>query len=383
MVIYLLLLIPIVTAIVLFLFFERRMLWWEFCIPFASSVVLVVLLKLGVDHMSMTSTEYWGSFVERAEYYEEWDEWVDQTCTEECCCDSKGQNCQTRTYDCSYRDYHPPYLVLTNTIGEKVSISQSEYKRIRSILGNEGKTDLHRDYYRIDGDMYSTIWGKDSLTAIPVTTVHSYENRIKASDATVFNFRDLDETDIKRYALKEYPPIQDRYKMDVVLGDSSRDASIANKKLKYVNGKLGHSKELCAFILVFKDQPLEAAFKQEAHWKGANMNEFVVCIGIDAERNVQWCKVISWTTNERLKMDVRSMVDQQKKLDLSGFVDQLSVALTDFKRRDFKEFDYLTVEPSWAAIIFCAIAVILLNILVSWWAINNEHEEGGGHYRYR
>ncbi len=370
-------LIPIITSIILYLFFQHKVLWWEFGIVFLASIITVFTAKLAVEHTSIQSEEYWGAFVDKVEYYEEWDEWIDDTCTRSCCCDSKGENCGTEKYDCSYRKHHDPYWEITTTIGETISITKKEYARIKNLFKNETFSELNRDYYRIDGDKYGCTWDKDSALTVPVTTLHYYENRVKASDASVFHFDDLEEDEIARYDLKEYPPIKDNYKMDAIIGDSSHDAIVANKKLKYINGALGHSKEVCVFVLVFKNQPLEAAFKQEAHWKGANMNEMVVCVGIDDERNVGWCKVISWTPNEALKGDIRDIINSQKKLSLSKFADKLQPALASFQRRDFKEFDYLTVEPSWTAIIVSYVIVIIVNILVSAYVIHNEHEEGG------
>lgn len=382
MVILFAILIPVLTAVVLWYFFERQTLWWEFLVPFVVSVVMVIAMKLCVEEASIRSEEYWGSFVEKVEYYEEWDEWVDQTCTRSCCCDSKGQNCSTETYDCSYRRHHDPEWLLINTIGETVFISKQEYERIKSKLGNSTFIDLNRDYYRIDGDMYTSNWNHVASNAIPVTTLHYYENRVKASDASVFHFDDLDEKDIAHYGLKQYPPITDGYKMDAVLGDSTSDAVMANAKLKHLNGALGHSKQVCVFLLVFKNQPLEAAFKQEAYWKGANMNEFVICIGINDDREVQWGKVISWTTNEHLKIDVTNMLNQQKRLDLSSIVDQIHPMIADgFQRRDFQEFNYLTVEPPTWAIVLTYVLVILVNIGISWWITANEHNENDGFNR--
>jgi hypothetical protein len=224
--------------------------------------------------------------------------------------------------------------------------------------------------------MYTTEWKSDSLTAIPATTLHYYENRVKAADQSIFHFDPVSNEDILRYKLKSYPDITQYYQMNAVIGDSSQDADIANRKVKYINGLLGHKKEVKVFVLVFKDQPIEAGFYQESYWKGANMNEFVVCIGIDNERNVKWCKPISWTPNELLKVEVKSFVQNQSKLDLSALADYLQVKIdAGFQRRDFKEFDYLTVEPPLWTVLLTYFLTIVANVLVSWWVVNNEFED--------
>lgn len=232
MIIYFALFIPVLTAIILYRFYAHKMLWWEFCIPFAASIVLVFLLKLAIDQYSIKSEEYWGSFVDKVEYYEKWDEWIDEVCYRECCCDAKGENCSQESYDCSYCRTHQPKWELTNTIGETISISKHEYGRIKKILGNERFIDMDRDYYRIDGDKFVSKWQRDSTTSIPVTTLHWYENKVKATDASVLKFLEVDTSDVRHYDLKEYPTIKNGYQMRAVIGDSGMDARIADKKLQ-------------------------------------------------------------------------------------------------------------------------------------------------------
>ncbi|MDD5440193.1 MAG: hypothetical protein PHS37_08410, partial [Candidatus Omnitrophica bacterium] len=84
---------------------------------------------------------------------------------------------------------------------------------------------------------------KDSVTAISVTTLHHYENRVKAADQSVFHFKSVSNDDILHYQLKSYPDITNYYEMNGVIGDSSQDAQIANKKIKYINALLGAKKE--------------------------------------------------------------------------------------------------------------------------------------------
>lgn len=372
-------LIPVITALVLLLLFKRKTLWWEFSIPIGGSVLLILLAKVIIETSMLECKEYWGSFISKAEYYEEWDEWITQTCTRQYACgtDSKGNTeyC-TEIYDCSYRRYHSPYWQITTTTNETVGISQTEYNRLAKFYGNQKFIELNRDYYRMDGDKYSCNWMKDSIKAVPVSTVHYYENKVKVANQSVFHFQDVDTTAIKFYNLKEYPAIYDNYKQNALIGDYGTEAQIANKKLQYINGLLGHKKQVKVFVLVFQNQPMEAAFYQEGYWSGGNMNEFIVCIGIDNARKVQWCHPISWTTNEELKVRVRQFVTDQNKLNLPAVADFMQGQIANgFNRRDFKEFDYLTVEPPTWAIVLTYILTLLLNLGLSFWIITNEHEE--------
>lgn len=371
MIIYGALLIPILTAYILYRYFGKETVWWEMLIPMAVSLLFTFSMKAIIEVVQVSSKEYWGSFISRAEYYEDWNEWITQICTRTVDC---GKDCTTtETYDCSYCLYHPAIWRIITTTNEVVYVSEGEYNRVKRILGNESFEDLGRNYYTDDGDEYYSNWSEDSITAIPVTTLHYYENRVKAADQSVFHFETVKEDDIKRFALKSYPDITGYYQMEGVLGDSSIDAIIANKKIKYINGLLGHKKEVKVFILIFKNQPIEAAFYQEWLWSGGNMNEFIVCIGIDNSRNITWCKPISWTYNEQLKTEVKSFVQNQKTLNISSIADHLQSEINkNFTRRNFEEFNYLTVEPPTWSVILTYLLTIGVNFGLSYWIIKND-----------
>lgn len=374
MLIYLALLIPFVIAFCLYRFYQRSVTWWEYFVPLGVSIILVVSSKAITEHVQVTSKEYWGAFVERIEYYEQWDEWITQTCTRQCCCDSKGENCSLETYDCSYRLYHPAEYQIITTIGESISIGRQQYEQLKSKLKNEVFTDLHRDYYTIDGDMYSCTWDRDSAKAVPVTSLHHYENRVKAADQSVFHFEKVSKEQRERYGIKEYPPITENYKQRAVIGDSSANAAGSDARMQYINGLLGPIKEVRLFVLIYQDQPREAGIYQQWYWSGANMNEFVVCIGIDKSRRVKWCYPFSWTRAEILKTRVKDFVQSQDSLDLNKLADFLQPEIQrSFIRRDFKEFNYLTVEPPVWAIILTFILTLVANIGTTWWIINNEY----------
>jgi hypothetical protein len=374
MIIWFAILIPILAIIFVYIFRRQELVWWEPLMLMGSCIILILVSKLLVDFSSVRTTEYWGSFVTRIEYYEEWDEWIEETCSRQCCCDSKGENCSTEYYDCSYRKYHSPEWVMIDNIGQTLSITQSEYNYIKKKLGGEYFTDLHRDYYHIDGDMYSCDWRRDSLSAVPITTIHHYDNKIKASDYSVFNFQKMDTSDIRRYSLQEYPEVGFANSMHAVIGDNSPDAQLADLKLQYHNAVVGPSREARIFLVIFKDKPPITGDYQKAHWVGANMNEFVVTIGLDSKtRQIQWCVPFSWTTNEKLKIEVRDYISNNKNLRLSQVADYIGKVVKDgFVRRDFKEFDYLTVEPSTGSIIGVFIITLIVTIFMVMWIINND-----------
>lgn len=377
MIIYGAFLIPFLVSIVLYKFYKKKTLWWELMLPILVSFILIFSTKALIEKVNVQSVEYWGSLVARVDYEEEWDEWIVQTCTTTNC-DSEGKNCVTTSYDCSYRSYHPPRWFITTTIGETINISQSEYEKIKNKLGNSTFLDMNRDFYRIDGNRYYSQYLGDSALAVPVSTTRNYENRVKKADQSVFHFQDVTKEEVERYQLKQYPKITAGYKMDAVLGDESADAMVANEKVQYLNGLLGHAKQVRCFVLVFKNQPIEASFYQEWLWSGGNMNEFVVCIGIDNSRQVKWCKSISWTPNEYLKTRTKTYIEQMDTLNLTAVASYLQAELGNgFVRRDFEEFNYLTVEPPLWGIILVYLLTIGINIILACWVVKNDHESYG------
>ncbi len=370
MIIYGAIIIPIIAALILWKFYKHEIVWWEILVPMGASLLLIIVSKLIIETVQVRSEEYWGSIVKETHYYEPWNEYIHRTCTRKV-----GKT--TQTYDCSYVQYHPAQYDVTTTSGEYIGIDKAEYLKLKSRFGNSSFVDMHRRYHTKDGDMYKSLWDGSKENSVPATTTHSYENRVKAADASVFHFKKVTEKHIKDFNLQEYPKITEYFNMNAIIGDDNiPDVVSANKRLKYLNGKLGPTKEVSMFVVVFKNQPIDASFYQESYWEGVNMNEIVVCIGINDLREVQWARVISWTHNEGLKIDIRRIVEDQEKLNLCELIDKSYPLIENgFVRRDFHEFDYLTVNPPTWAVILTYLLTIGLNVGISCWVASNEHSE--------
>jgi hypothetical protein len=374
MIIFTALLVPIIISLVLFLFFKHKTLWWEFLLPFAAALIVGFIFKFAGEYSRTIDTEYWSGTIVKAEYYEEWDEYIEQTCSSTCCCDSKGNNCQTTYYDCSYVDYHYPYWVVSDNNGETRRVSEQEYKRLVKRFGNQKEVELGRDYHSIDGDKYITYWDNRDVTLECMVTKHSYENRVQASSST-FNFEDVDTTEITHYGLYKYPNITGYYDQVNLLGNHPKWKEM-NRKLEILNAKLGNKKQLKTFVLIFDSKLREAGLKQEAYWKGGNKNEFVICIGLDGNGNVAWCHPFSWTEAQITKVNIRSFVESQKKLELNSVIDYSYKELeSNFIRKPFADFSYLTVEPTGWQIFWTFIITLLVNVGVVVYVIQNEFDE--------
>lgn len=371
--------IPFLTALVLAVFFHHRTKWWEFSIPFAISLLLVGLFKLGAEHIGTKDHETWNGWVLESRYYEDWNEYIHQTCSYQTC-SGTGQNqyCTTHYYDCSYVRYHSKYWTVEDSNDYTHRVSEKTYHSfVRRFLPLGAKptfVDMRRHYHTNDGDMYKVAWPKTPQTVEPVNTSHIYENRIQAS-RSVFNYPRISDEEAKTSKLFAYPQIE-LFGYPSILGDCGPRTSAANESLRYHNAMLGKKKELRMWLLCFRGEPLQTAHQQEAYWVGGNKNEFVLVVGLVDEYDIQWAHPFSWTKREDVKIAIRDLALSQIPFDPVRTVEKMSWELEHgFERRHFEEFSYLTVEPPNWYLILTFVLVLLANIGLSCWVIHNEFQE--------
>ncbi|MFA6588231.1 MAG: hypothetical protein WCT08_04120 [Patescibacteria group bacterium] len=382
MIIWLAMLIPVLVAIFLLIFYRRKMLWWEFFIPLFFSFLLVVIFKLTISKVQTTDIEYWGGYVTQVQYFEAWDEWVVQICTRTYACgqDSYGNTewC-TETYDCSHSVNHSEEWHAIESNGFDIEISEAEYNRLVKQFGIKPKfIDLNRDYYTEDGDLYQVDWDNTKPERFePVTTEKFYENRVQAAHS-IFSFPDVSDSIKAQYNLIDYPKTTNPFHVPGILGAKVPGMQKAERQLDYLNATLGAPKKIRIWILLFRNQPLDAGQYQEWYWKGGNKNEFILAIGLDNSNAIQWVHPISWTPVERLKVDAQYFIDSMKtqELDLTAVVYWLGKNIqASWVKKDFREFNYLTIDPPGWAIAVTFIVTLLVNIAISFWLVLNEYNE--------
>jgi len=375
MIIWFALLIPVITAVILLKFFSHKTAIWEFAIPFLATLITILIIKFGGESAQTSDTEFLSEPASHAIYSEPWDEEVPCTHSYNCNCtkDDKGnESCQT-CYEHSYDvDYHPAYWSIVSESGNEIRITEAKYYSLVGRWKNKVFEDQNRDFHDIDGDWYVTYWPKNESVLECMVKEHSYENRVQSSNS-VFNYQEVSEEDKKHYGIYEYPNISFGYNQTNILGMGDSTRRTAERKMEILNAKLGKVKQVKVFILLFRNKTENAAFIQECYWKGGNKNELVVCIGIDDALNVKWCKAFSFTEVSEIKINVRNYVTDLKQLNCSSVVDFLSTEVErNFKRKHFKDFNYLEIEPKGWQIWLTFILTIVINIAVSAWVIKNE-----------
>lgn len=375
MIIWFAVLIPLIGAAALYWVFNHKVVLWEAGLMVAAPIIFIACAKGCSEHLQTRDTEYWGGYVTSAAFFEDWNERV--SCRHEIPCRHTDKNGNTKHSNDGYRhlydvDYHPEYWELYTSIGDTISISKKQFEDFCVQFGNRVFVELNRSYHTKDGDKYQTTFKGEPEKLEPVTAARTYENRIQASQS-VFNFKEVNPKD---YGLFEYPPILG-LTQQCILGPGA--TAPVERKIQYLNATMGAPHQVRLFILIFQNQPIQAAMEQESYWKRGNKNEFVTCVGVDKDMGVQWAHVFSWTEVDELRIEARNEIMGMKTLDLAKYVDWLGPTVqSKWVRKKFEDFSYLTVEPSTTAVIWSFIGTLVITIGIGIWAVMNEVDPEGG-----
>lgn len=343
-------LIPVATATFLFLAYQHRTTWWELILPLLASFLFCLGAKSTIEYYQFHDIEYWTGWALKAEYYEAWTETWTTT--------DKDGHTSTHT------TYHSPEWYVYDSNDLKISISRHDYNRLATLWGNNSWSNLfHLNQSSWgDGDMYTTQY--DRKHDVVVTSRHSYANKVAHSDS-VFNFPVVDPNTFKLFRRP------DHHLFNTVCLQGCEDRS-ADLLLQKANAEIGHLKQVRMLILVFHNQPVQAAVEQQAFWKNGNKNEIVLCIGANGNK-IDWAYVFSWSESEDLKVGLKENV-MKMDFDLPKIIDYMkNECKAKFVRKKFADFNYIIIEPPWWAVLITYILTGGLNFGLSCWIINNEH----------
>lgn len=385
--------IPILTALVGWVFFKSKILWWEILLPTIISLVAIVISYNVMKSTSLADVEYNGYLITEARYYEYYETWYTKTCSEQYPCGTyttgSGNNKVTHTryctryYDCSYCDEYNERYMMIDTKGREIHISKEEYlKLIEQWKATPIFQDLNRNIkYRgscgKDGDMYFIRWNNDPLTSETTTYEISFTNVLKTNHSA-FNYPDVDEKTAISAGLYEYPNVVRRRYQQSVLGlDSINYPNKVGlmKRLDYLNGAFGEKYKVKVFTLFFKNKDIQTSFLQEAYWDGGNQNEIIVCIGVDNEGNFDWVRPFSWCDNKRVVIDIRDdLMDSSDRSPEFIYQTYLDAIEKSWHYKSFEDFNYLTFQPSTGQLIFVYILTLVISVICVIWVIKNEFE---------
>ena len=372
--------IPVIVSLVLLIKFNKKVVWWEFLILFGVSPILILLFSMGAESSMTRDTEFWGSYITSAKYFEAWNERV--SCRHpkyrtETYRGSDGKT-KTRQVQDGYKhwydvDEHSEKWVMYDSNNSSFRISSDKFEKFSRDWGNRRFKDMHRDYHTRDGDCYVTTFNGDDKKLEPVVQKKTYENRVQSS-SSVFNFPELSDEDIASYGLFKYPT-SSMY-VPSYLGKELPNHNAGNHILDVYNAKNGKRKQVRVWVVVFDNKSMESGVNQENLWKGGNKNEFVVCLSVDKDNRPQWCRSFTWSEVDALKINVNSFVMSMEKVDavelsnyISSEVDKL------FIRKEFADFEYIDVDLPASAYLITYLFTLIVNIGLAVFVVKNDIEE--------
>jgi hypothetical protein len=381
-----------------------RVNWWEMLmiivIPFLFSLLFISI----VINQKTKTTEYYGSIVTNLYEREPYNEWHHETCSYPCGTDKDG-NTEYCTRDCSHQeDYCADWNLKTN-IGENIGLNEADYYYyLNKIGGQRNVIDKIENY---DSDDWADIcWNNNSKfyhkkvgeysykyeSSIPstyplskqtgVVTKHTYENRLKNTDYSVFGYQKVDTADIKYYGLYELPSPQNYFYQDIILGEN-----ISPKIQEYfnaMNGWIGSMDSCRVFICLFKNKPQSVGLLQESYWVGGNKNEVTICLGLNDNDSIQWVYPFShsFTKSGTLQQDLKDYFYKLPRLTDNVWykvADKLLIQIhSKFHRIEFTNpsegFSYLRIDPPRWAVILNIILTLLICLGVTSFSIFNEFD---------
>lgn len=385
------LVVPIIVVLIAWALFKNRIVWWEILLPVAISFVAILISYYSMKSVSLRDVEYNGYLVTEARYYEPYETWVKETCSEQYACgtyttgsgNTKTTHTQycTRYYDCSYCDDYSARYTILDTKGSETRISKKEYNElikqwsaVPKFLDLKRSIDFHFGCGK-DGDMYFIKWDKDPLTSENTTYEVGFTNVLKTNHSA-FNYPDVDEDDAIAAGLYEYPEVVNRRYQPSVLGLDSisyEDKSNLLKRLDYLNGAFGKKYKVKVFTLFFKNKDIQTSFLQEAYWDGGNQNEIVVCIGVDDKGEFEWVRPFSWCDNKRVVIDIRDdLMGSDDKSSEFIYETYLNAIDKNWHYKSFEDFNYLTFQPSGKQLAFVYILTLVISVIFVIWAIVND-----------
>lgn len=172
----------------------------------------------------------------------------------------------------------------------------------------------------------------------PVTIIKSWKNRIKAAPS-VFSFAPV-PTNIPVFNWPENPNV---FVSDRVMGTAKK--YISTIQWDKLNAVLGPTKKINLIIVGFDSSDAMLGQYQKAKWIGGKKNDLVITLGGKDLHHPDWCLVYGWSDSDVAKADITSYIIQNG-LNTNLFTFLSKEIISNYKIKEWKDFDYLNVEPA-------------------------------------
>lgn len=324
--------LPFILGIALFISTRGRSTSAMFSAAFTVACLVIIGLAFGVSRSVATSDVEIinGAVTGKTRVHGTYEESYQCNCST----DSKGHtSCQT-----CYRTHYTVDWDVQSTVGE------IQIQRLDSTWASV--------YATPDPAFYVSATQGD-----PVARRHSYTNYIQAVPNSLFT--PSSESLKKKFAqiIPAYPDnIHDYYNLNRVLtpGVNVPIAGQLNTDIANALRALGPKKEVNVIIVIANTSDANYEYALRDAWENGNKNDAIVVIGSTRYPKIDFVRIISWTKNELLKVELRDIISDHAVVDnaLTGII--MTQVDKNFERRRMREFKYLESEidpPAWVLIL--------------------------------
>ena len=369
-------LIPLAACLYLYLELSPWLGWYWYVGIILLSWGLTWALRRLFMRLRTNAVEYVSSYITSIRFYESWTErvvWYEEIEVPD------GEDSQGHTIYRTERvqrervDHHPEeYYEYTNT-GRVYSINRKIYNEIANLWDvpsrflfvdhpnaiDDGDAEEYLFQDCFCGNNFDATRLTDGIAYkfVPYTETHSYVNRVQGSNS-IFHFQKITKEKAQELELFEYPKL-DHSTQNPILGRAVDETTV--NAFRLFNAYYGKDYQIHVFVLLFEGKDLSIVEKQRSYWNGGNKNEFVVCLGVNGDK-VEWCKTFSWMDEPTLGVKTEAWFLQHPDLDLLEFNHWLCEHITDWKRKEFHDFDYVHVELKGWQQALLTILVAALNV---------------------
>jgi len=364
---YLVAFIPIIIGGILWIA-RKEIVILEWVIGSVIALITAAIFHVCIIQGMTGDDETWSGYTYKTIYYPKWVEKYHETHR---VTDSKGKVIRTYT-DTHYRTHGPEWEAYHNfgTNERTIDISQQRYEEIKKDFGNKVEIDKpgKSGFYSGDPNVYTV--NNKTNKMLPVTRWMSFENRVKAAPS-VFSYQKVTD----KTPVFDYPKNTDYDHSDRLLGDAKRIVNLY--QWDCMNTRLGPTKKVNVILVGFKpNSDSFLANLQEAKWVGGKKNDLVICYSPDNSGKPLWTRVFGWTEEELVKRNLETLL--LKNINAIDLIPQIEQEIIkNYKIKDWKKFDYITLEPPiWAYIVLLVVIMVTQGGYYVFVSINDFNKEG-------
>jgi hypothetical protein len=368
---YIACLFPVFLGMLLWIF-SKEVNLIEWLVGSAVAFLTAAIIHL-ISFQSQTGDfEVWSGSIVKVRQFSEWREYYEEA-VYKTVTHGTGKNARTERVFSHWSPrtrLHEAYWEAYSDIGTTHGISKNDFERFCKVfnsrykVGGDRRTMEHASRM-ISGDPYDYLSDNTTRVVIPIHVSKSFTNRIKAAPS-VFSFASVPQGT----PVFDYPEVSDVWNSSRVLGEAQK--TVSTIKWDQMNAVLGPIYRVNVLLVGFNSPDSMLGEWQKAKWIGGKKNDLILCYGKG------WARVYSWSQSDVCKKALESVL-------LAGPIDDTlpdriaeTIRREKFVRRDWHDFDYLSVEPSETHWIAFLIVLVITQISLYYYFHFNEHSKDIG-----